>query len=235
MPLIIVYFCPYIRFPPRSVQDPLRILGKAFNFIGSLQALRRMGHLGAVSICVLAFGVRLEIQERKFMFNKSGFFATVVVFTCLLGVPAANAQPACYTLASLQGSYAVVVNYGANVATAQGQRFYDGKGNLNGTFIINAPKQGSTTGERTLTTGTQTGTYTVNCDGTGTMVRVVKAANGVTVNTVDDFVITGAIVGSYSQFLATALVDTARLPSLLVPGGLFINRSYTRLPDRGQE
>ncbi len=68
---------------------------------------------------------------------------------------AANAQPSCFTLASLQGNYAVVGNYGANVAIALATRNFDGNGNLTGAFVVNEPTPGSTTGERTIVTGTQ--------------------------------------------------------------------------------
>src|ERR1035438_4416176 len=53
------------------------------------------------------------------MFNKKRLFVpAALILAGLIGVSKANAQdPTCpYTLASLQGSYAVIVNYGANVA-----------------------------------------------------------------------------------------------------------------------
>ncbi len=51
-----------------------------------------------------------------------------------------------------------------------------------------------TTGERTIVTGTQTGTYTVNCDGTGVVTRVFTLSDGNTVKETEDFIITGATV-----------------------------------------
>ena len=53
--------------------------------------------------------------------KKSLFVSAALILTSFLGVSPANAQvPKCYTLASLQGSYAVVANYGANVAISFG-------------------------------------------------------------------------------------------------------------------
>jgi hypothetical protein len=145
-------------------------------------------------------------------------------------MPAAFAQSQpCYTLASLQGSYAIVGNYGANVAIAFGVRSFDGQGNLAGSFVVNEPKAGSTTGERTIVTGTQKGTYTVNCDGTGVITRILTLATGGTSTGVDDFVITGGAI-TWWGVLATALVDAQRTPSTIVPGGIFLTRTYSRLP-----
>ncbi|MGD1092357.1 MAG: hypothetical protein ABSB35_10240 [Bryobacteraceae bacterium] len=165
------------------------------------------------------------------MFNKMSLFVrALVTFTGLLGASAANAQTRnCYTVASLQGSYAVVANYGANVAIALGTRFYDGNGNLTATFIVNEPTAGSTTGARTLVTGTQTGTYTVNCDGTGKIYRILTASNGITSTQTDDFIITGAIV--QNGLIATSIVDAVETPSAIVAGGIFVTRIQTRLPD----
>ena len=167
------------------------------------------------------------------MFSKKSLFVpAALVFTGFLGVSAANAQnpnQQCYTLASLQGAYAIVGNYGANVAIAFGVRYLDGNGNLKGTAVINEPTPGSTTGARTITTATQAGTYTVNCNGTGQFIRVLTA-NGVSTNQVDDFVITGAFVQG-GQLLATTIVDAQEVPSAVVTGGIFLTRTHTRLPD----
>lgn len=170
------------------------------------------------------------------MFNKIVRVPAMVIFTSLLGVSAANAQttPACpYTLASLQGTYALVGTYGANVAMGIGTRTYDGNGNLSGTSIINEPTAGSTTGARTLVVATQAGTYTVNCDGTGQFKRIVTTNSGVTATQVDDFMITAAIKSTKSgqPIIATAIVDTQEVPSAIVAGGIFLSRVQTRLPD----
>ena len=169
------------------------------------------------------------------MFKQSRLSITATLIVVLAAAStAARAQPRCFTAASLQGSYAVVANYGANVAISLGVRTFDGNGNLKGSFVINEPTPGSTTGERTIVTGTQTGTYKVNCDGTGTITRNLVASNGVQATVVDDFVITGAVAGFYSQFLATSVADAQRTPAVIVPGGIFLTRTYTRLPTPGQ-
>lgn len=176
------------------------------------------------------------------MLNKrSGLLghAALIVFG-LLGVSSANAaDPKCYNLASLQGQYAVITNYGDNVARALVVRYYDGNGNFSGPFLINEPTAGSTSGQRTIVSGTQTGTYTVNCDGTGVVTRVVTLSDGTTATQMDDFIITGAEVvqNSYGPFfpgqlIATALADAGRDPSPIVSGGLFVTHTYSRLPNR---
>jgi hypothetical protein len=165
------------------------------------------------------------------MFNEKRLFASaLVVFTCFFGVSAASAQtPRCYTLSSLRGSYSVIGTYGANVAMSFGTRSYDGNGNLTGTFLLNAPTAGSTTGARTISTGTQMGTYTVNCNGTGKFYRTLVSSTGVTATQVDDFIITGAMI--QDGLVATSIADAVEVPSALVPGGIFLSRIQTRLPD----
>jgi hypothetical protein len=116
-----------------------------------------------------------------------------------------------------------------NVAKAMGVRNLDGNGNLTGSFIINAPVVGSATGERTISSGTQQGTYTVNCDGTGQFSRFLKLTDGTTTTTLDDFLITGAVVQN-GQLIATTIVDLQETPSALVPGGLFVIRTHTLRP-----
>jgi hypothetical protein len=171
------------------------------------------------------------------MFSKKSLFvAALLIFTSFLGASVANAQTtsACpYTVASLQGNYAVVVNYGANIAMALGTRNYDGNGNLTGTFVQNAPTTGSTTGARTVTSGKNIGTYTVNCDGTGVISRVTTLATGATAIALDNFVITAALRPTQAglPMLATAITDAGQNQSTLVPGGLFITRVQNRLPD----
>ena len=167
------------------------------------------------------------------MFNKkSSFVPAVLILASFVSVSAVNAQStACpYTLASLQGNYAVIGNYGANAAIALATRSLDGNGNLSGTFVINEPTAGSTTGARTIVTGTQAGTYTVNCNGTGQFNRVVTS-NGISTAQVDDFIITGATKTFSGLMLATSMVDASQVPSAIVPGGIFLSRTHTRLPN----
>jgi hypothetical protein len=84
-------------------------------------------------------------------------------------------------------------------------------------------------GQVTIVTGTQAGTYTVNCNGTGQFIRVITT-NGVSTNQVDDFVITSAVVQD-GVLLATTIVDAQETPSTSVAGGIFLIRTHSRLPD----
>lgn len=47
---------------------------------------------------------------------------------------------------------------------------------------------------------------------------------------VDDFIITKATV-EHGRLRATVITDAQRTPSALVPGGIFLTRVQTRLPD----
>jgi len=139
--------------------------------------------------------------------------------------------PICrYTLASIKGNYGIVATYGANVALALSVRHYDGKGNFTTTFIVNQPDPTSTTGGRKLVTGTQVGTYTVNCDGTGVVNKTVTTSKWHCGSLVDDFVITAAKVKD-GQLIATTVDDAQETPSVIVPGGVFLIRHLTRRPN----
>jgi len=164
--------------------------------------------------------------------KKSLLLPALIIFNGFFGVPGANAQATerCYSVASLQGHYGIIATYGANVAVAFGERSYDGNGNLAGTFVLNEPTSGSTTGARSIVTGTQAGTYTVNCNGSGQIKRLLTASTGVVTNQVDDFVITGAIVQN-GVLIATSIADAVEVGSVLVPGGILVTRIQTRLPD----
>lgn len=166
------------------------------------------------------------------MFNKrSVCVPAALVWFGLLGMSAAQAEDMhCYTNTSIRGTYAVIGSYSANVALAVGVRHFDGEGNFTGTFTLNAPVVGSPTGARTIITGTQVGTYAVNCDGTGTITRILTSSTGVVTSQTDNFLITKAIERD-GHLLATSLEDMQQTPSALVPGGLFVFRSYTRRPD----
>jgi len=160
---------------------------------------------------------------------------TVLVCFGFICTSAANAEnpknSPCYTLASLRGFYAVVGEYGSHIAISLGRRYFDGNGNLTQTFIVNEPTPGSTTGDRTIVNATQEGTYTVNCDGTGVISRNLTTSNGITAHGEDDFVITAAVLRG-DELIATTVVDAQKTPSAIVPGGIFLTRTYTRLPDR---
>jgi hypothetical protein len=167
------------------------------------------------------------------MFNNRRLVAkAALVSLVLLGTSVATAdEETCYTVASIRGTYALVATYSANVALALGVRHFDGQGNLTGTFILNAPVVGSPTGARTIITGTQVGTYSVNCDGTGTITRTLTASSGVVTTQTDNLLITKVVEQESSRRLAISLEDATQTPSALVPGGLFVFRSYTRQSD----
>ena len=168
------------------------------------------------------------------MFSKKRLFVPAVsILTSFFGVSVANAQdPTCpYSLASLQGSYAVLVNYGAAVAIGLQIQVLDGKGNLTRTGVLNQPTAGSTTGARTVGTVSSTGTYTVKCNGIGTITRIVTRPDGSTASAIDDFIITAAIKVAGRPSIATTVVDAQRTPAVLIPGGIFLYRTMTRLPN----
>lgn len=158
--------------------------------------------------------------------------AAITIGSVLTTVSArAQDTPTCFDLASLQGNYTIIGTYGANVAIALAKRYMDGKGNLTGTFIVNEPLAGSTTGERNIISGTQSGTYTVNCDGTGVVTRVLTVGTTQT-EQFDDFVITRAIF-EHGHLIATSVADAQRTPSTIVAGGIFLTRAWTRIPSHG--
>jgi hypothetical protein len=166
---------------------------------------------------------------------KTAFAATVLLPLGLLAVGGAKADDAhCFTLASLKGTYAIVASYEGDVASAVGVRHIDEEGNLTGTFVLNEPVEGSATGARKIVTGTQKGTLTVNCDGTGVVTRTVTASNGVVAHQLDDFVITQAIEKD-GRLRVTAMQDIEREASALVPGGVLVTRVWTRVPDPNEE
>jgi hypothetical protein len=174
-----------------------------------------------------------KLGEKTMFSKKSLVLLIAFVFLSLVGVSTAQNGGQCYTLASLNGTYGVVGEYGAHVAIALATRHFDGNGNLTGAFTVNAPDPASTTGGRKLITGTQIGTYTVNCDGTGVFTRVLTV-NGVTTNQFDDFIITAAKVKD-GQLIATTIDDAQRTPSAIVLGGIFLTRHYTLRPDGGAD
>lgn len=160
-------------------------------------------------------------------------FVAAAVCIVLLGGANANAEDEanCYTLASLQGSYSIIGDYGDHLAIALVRAHLDGKGNFTSTFVVNEPDPASTTGGRKLVTGSQTGTYTINCNGTGVITRVVASSVG-NGTVVSDFVITRAVRSHSNErvLIVTELADAQRTPSFIVPGGVFLTRTYTRLP-----
>ncbi len=143
----------------------------------------------------------------------------------------ANAQtPACYTLESLQGSFATIGTYGPQIAIALAVRNHDALGNFSATAINNIPRAGSTTGERIITPNTNAGTYAINCNGSGVVTRVATLADGTSVPNFDDFLVTEGVVEN-GKLRATTIVDAQRTPSSIVLGGVFLKRKYTRRPE----
>lgn len=164
--------------------------------------------------------------------KKSSVLPIVLIGLSFVGMSLAQDDTHCYTLSSMKGTYGTVATYGANVALSLAVRHYDGKGNFTATFIVNEPDPSSTTGGRKLVTGTNVGTYTVNCDGRGVVHKTTTTSNGITANSVDDFVITAATVKN-GQLIATTIDDAQETPSAIVPGGVFLIRHLTRRPDGG--
>jgi hypothetical protein len=129
-----------------------------------------------------------------------------------------------YSLASLQGDYAVLNHYGANLALGIGTEQFDGNGKCKGSLLLNRP---TSTGARELVALTSTGTYTVNQDGTGTISLEVTLPDGSIKTATEDFVITrselirGVLVG-------TAISDEQREPSLVLGNGVFVTQNFTR-------
>jgi hypothetical protein len=170
----------------------------------------------------------LGTREVWIMFHKKTLWLWLLIGTA--GAAAAHAdEHQCYTAESIDGSWTVIGTFGANVALSIGERAIAESGEFTGTFVLNGPLVGSPTGARTITTGTQEGTYAVNCDGTGTITRILRSSTGVVATQVDDFVITKATM-KHGRLLATGLTDVQRVPSALVPGGIFVTRTHTRLP-----
>lgn len=157
-----------------------------------------------------------------------------------LGAPRLKAQQyeCLFTNASLQGTYSVVVNLTGGPAGGVGiglqSQTMDGNGNFRRSGFLNTPTPGSTTGARTLSTTVNVGTYTVNCDGTGTITRLLTRSDGTTQATVDEFVVTQSVrklggVGGY--LLALTIVSAGRQPSTIIPGGAFVTQVHTRQAD----
>ena len=153
-------------------------------------------------------------------------------FLLLLSVlSVAQAQsPRCYTIESLQGAWAVANSYGASVALGLQAETLDGSGNLTRTGILNQPVVGAATGARTVGTVTSVGTYSVNCNGSGTITRIVTRPDGTKASADDDFLVTEAVEEG-GKLIATTIVDVQRDPSVILPGGVFLTRVHTRRPD----
>lgn len=166
------------------------------------------------------------------MFQKKIWLVpAVLVSLSLAGAGSlSGAEPKCFTLESLKGSWSSITEYGTKVGVAYAIRTVDAEGNMTGVFVQNQPVVGDATGARLMSNGTAKGVYKVNCNGTGTVTRTVTSSLGVTTFPVDDFIITKAVVKG-KQLVATEMIDAQRTPSALVPGGVFVTRIHTRLPN----
>jgi hypothetical protein len=173
------------------------------------------------------------------MFQEKGpFVAIVLALVVFSGVSVANAQDNddCYTVASVQGSWAVVTTFGANFGKAVGTRTVDANGTFTGTALVNAPANTTSpsavsflswTGARTITHVSQQGYFTVNCDGTGTITRILNGAT----QQIDDFVITKGTI-KHGERVATEIQDVQEVPSAATQGGFFVTRVHTRQPTK---
>lgn len=171
------------------------------------------------------------MSSKKVLFPLQRGIVISLVVVCAANAQNLGKSASCgYTVASLQGTYSVLANLGANIALGLWAETLDGKGNLVRTGVLNYPTPGSTTGARTLGTVTSVGTYNVTCNGTGTITRMVTLPDGSTVFQTDDFIITGAAQAPGRVLIATTIVDAQRVPSSTVPG-VFITHVHTRLPD----
>src|SRR5687767_9455944 len=90
--------------------------------------------------------------------------AAAILITAVPAISAQERDRNIYTLATLQGDYALVGVYGSNAARLNGVFRADGNGSLSGAAQINAPGSG---GARVLVGVSFAGTYTVTQDGLG--------------------------------------------------------------------
>ncbi|MBV8807699.1 MAG: hypothetical protein JO033_03410 [Acidobacteriaceae bacterium] len=91
----------------------------------------------------------------------------------------------------MQGDYALVGTYGANVARLLGTYHADGLGNLKGTAKVNLPGAGT---ERVVVSLRMEGTYTISEDGTGIVYVTVIFPDGRTSDVTLDLLIKKAEV-----------------------------------------
>ena len=160
----------------------------------------------------------------------------IVALSCLLGTGVLIAprtaagkekeRPStAYTLASLEGDYAVVGSYGGNAARLLGTYHADGRGYIDGSAIVNLPGAGTT---RVIVPVTFNGPYTINDDGTGIIYFTVVLPGGGTAPATLDLVITKAKARETAK-VATEIATAQREPSSVV-NGQFVTHVSTRRP-----
>lgn len=128
-----------------------------------------------------------------------------------------------YTLASVCGDYAAVATYGANVARALGHEVMDGRGKLTGSAIVNQPGPNDT---RAIASIGLAGTYTVNPDGSGSMVLTVTLPGGMTASVTEDFIITKSKMVDGTE-IATEIQDAQEVPSAVIDESSLVVHAYT--------
>ena len=128
-----------------------------------------------------------------------------------------------YTLASVCGDYAAVATYGANVARALGHEEMDGHGKLTGSAIVNQPGPNDT---RAITSIGLEGTYTVNPDGSGSMILTVILPGGMTASVTEDFIITRSTMIDGVE-IATEIQDAQEVPSAVIDQSSLVVHAYT--------
>jgi hypothetical protein len=128
-----------------------------------------------------------------------------------------------YTLASLCGDYAAVATYGANVARALGHEEMDGLGKLTGSAIVNQPGPNDT---RTIASIGLAGAYTVNPDGSGSMVLTITLPGGMTASVTEDFIITKSKMVDGIE-IATEIHDAQEVPSAVIDESSLVVHAYT--------
>ncbi len=129
-----------------------------------------------------------------------------------------------YTLASLCGDYAAVATYGANIARALGHEEMDGRGKLTGSAIVNQPGPNDTT--RSITSIGLDGTYTVNADGSGSMILTITLPGGTTASVTEDFIITKSKMIDGVE-IATEIQDAQEVPSAVIDESSLVVHAYT--------
>ncbi len=149
----------------------------------------------------------------------------------LVGAAVSSAQPQSrdFSNASLVGSYAAEEQGDGSVSAGLGVVRYDGAGKAVRRITVNAPDP---EGGRRILVFESDGEYTVNPDGTGSVVWVNRITGGATTTDTFDFVITGVasrwVPGRGQANVATQLFAAQREAGLTV--SLVVSRQ-TRIAD----
>ncbi len=135
-----------------------------------------------------------------------------------------------FTLASLEGRYAAQEAGDGVVAVGLGVVDYDGHGSAIRKITVNAPDG---EGGRQLLVFESTGVYTVNPDGTGTVIFTNTAPNPGAIDTFD-FVITGSVPvwrpGRHRSLVATELFAAQREAGVTVSLVTSVQKRIAEVP-----